>query len=600
MNNPSKYSDQLVEWLIELGYTHCFFVAGGNIMHLLDSVRTRMECVPFVHEVGATIAAEYFNASTEADSGKAFALVTAGPGLTNAITGIAGAWQESRELLVIGGQVKASDLSRGEIRQRGIQEIDGVKIVESICKVSELIDKPVSKKQFFDWINYGSTPRMGPVFLEICLDVQAATPLDETQAKSISPDNSSQITVPHCTNTELDQCIQLLRSAQRPILLIGGGVSRNTLRELEPAVTESGIPIMTTWNGSDRISNTHPLYCGRPDTWGQRAANILIQQSDLVIAVGARLSLQQTGFAWEQFAPLAKIVQIEIDLAEITKGHPRIDLGINCEANDFLARFMSLASIDQVSYASWIEYILEVRQLLPYNDQQNITAPGYVDPFELVNAMGQIAAGRDVLLPCSSGGAATVSMQTFVLRDNQKLVGDKSLASMGYGLSGAIGCALANKTSAVYLNEGDGGIAQNLQEFGTLAATGANVKVFIWANHGYASIRMTQKNYFNGSWIGCDSETGLGIPDWEKIAQSYGINYLLMDENMFESSAIKSALKANGPVIIEVPIDPEQTFYPKITSSIQSDGSMKSNPLHLMSPELPESISSRVLKYLNV
>jgi acetolactate synthase-1/2/3 large subunit len=169
---------------------------------------------------------------------------------------------------------------------------------------------------------------------------------------------------------------------------------------------------------------------------------------------------------------------------------------------------------------------------------------------------------------------------------------------MGYGLSGAIGAALANPECAVYLNEGDGGIAQNLQEFGTLAATNANVKVFVWANHGYASIRMTQRNYFNGAWVGCDSETGLGLPNWELLAKAYGIEYKKMTSRGLEDNDLRDFISINGPCLIEVPIDPEQTFYPKITSAVQPDGSMKSNPLHLMSPELSEEIAKRVFVYL--
>jgi acetolactate synthase-1/2/3 large subunit len=191
-------------------------------------------------------------------------------------------------------------------------------------------------------------------------------------------------------------------------------------------------------------------------------------------------------------------------------------------------------------------------------------------------------------------------MQTFTQRDNQRVISSKGLASMGYGLSTAIGAALNQPNNSVFLVEGDGGFAQNLQELGTISANRLNVKIFIFSNNGYASIRMTQRNYFDGAWIGCDSETGLGLPDWQLIANSYGISYLKLNAQGLSEPGIKDVLSMSGPLVIEVPIDPEQTFYPKITSSIQSDGSMKSNPLHLMSPELPESISSRVLKYLNV
>ena len=597
MTPVEKYSDQLADWLVDDGYTHCFFVAGGNIMHILDSLRTRMNCIPFVHEVGATIGAEYFNASRDVTGGKAFALVTAGPGLTNAITGIAGAWQESRELLIIGGQVKAQDLSRGTVRQRGIQEIDGVDLVKSISKVAVLMEKPVPRQEFMNWIQTGATPRMGPVFVEICLDVQAAKCVTDNLEQMVK-DEKVQPELPRAAHTDLLEVSRLVAASERPVLLVGGGIDRETLRTLDAKLLSLGIPIMTTWNGSDRIDNNHILYAGRPDTWGQRSANILIQQADLVIAVGARLSLQQTGFAWEGFAPKASVVQVEIDPAELTKGHPKVDLAICADANRFMIDLFEVTSLPGPDISEWLQFVKHVQDLVPYNDPNNVTGEGFVDPFEFVNQISDIAGPNDILLPCSSGGAATVSMQTFRLVKNQKLVGNKSLASMGYGLSGAIGAALANPECGVYLNEGDGGIAQNLQEFGTLAATQANVKVFVWANHGYASIRMTQRNYFNGAWVGCDSETGLGLPNWEFLARAYALPYKKMTNQGLNDHDLLSFLSKDGPCIIEVPIDPEQTFYPKITSSVQPDGSMKSNPLHLMSPELSESIANQVFKYL--
>lgn len=585
-----KYSDQIIDWLTECGYTHCFFVAGGNIMHLLDSVRTRMECVPFVHEVGAVIAAEYFNASNS--DRRALALVTAGPGLTNAVTGIAGAWQESRELLVIGGQVKSADLANGQVRQRGIQEIDGVRIVESITKVSQLLDKPISKDKFNSIINQGKSGRMGPVFLEICLDVQAADPLPEVQGTEILNFDTAPISEQHIQSVRT-----LISESKRPLILFGGGVKRSMVDQCMNQIESTGIPIQTTWNGADRFPSDNSLYSGRPDTWGQRAANLIIQQCDLLIAIGARLSLQQTGFAWEEFAPLAKIVQIEIDRAEIEKGHPRIDLGICGDANDFISKLFD-SKIETQDIREWKEFISETIELLPLNDSENQTSKGYVDPYLLGSTICSLLGPNDIVLPCSSGGAATVSMQTFQLTAHQQLIGNKSLASMGYGLSGAIGASLANPDSTVVLNEGDGGFAQNLQELGTLAATDANVKLLIWSNHGYASIRMTQRNYFGGAWIGCDKETGLGLPNLKNLASTYGIRYHLMQAAFTKDDEFMSILNQKGPAIIEVPIDPEQTFYPKITSRVLDDGSMASNPLHLMSPELSASVANKVLRYI--
>jgi acetolactate synthase-1/2/3 large subunit len=593
---PVKYSDQLIDWLAEDGYTHCFFVAGGNIMHLLDSVRSRMTCVPFIHEVGATIGAEYFNAARDPEGGRAFVLVTAGPGVTNTLTGVAGAWQESRELLVIAGQVKKDDLANGEVRQRGIQEIDGLALVESISKASLRIEAPVPRGEVMALVHQGREPRMGPVFLEVCLDATAAPPLADDSVGALPawlPD------VDAVSAADVDQVRVWLAESTRPVVLVGGGASRASIRALVEETTAAGIPLMTTWNGADRVPTEHPMYAGRPDTWGQRSANVLIQQADLVIAVGARLGLQQTGFSWQQFASVGRVVQVEIDYAELKKGHPRVDLPLQGDADQFLIDLYRGSLPPSEQWADWRSFIADVRRELPLNDPANATAEGFVKPFELAMALCDIAGPDDVILPCSSGGAATVSMQSLRMRAGQKLVGDKSLASMGYGLAGSIGAALANPDRTVFLTEGDGGFAQNLQELGTLAATGASVKIFLMVNGGYASIRMTQRNYFGGAWIGCDESTGLGLPRWETLAASYGIRYARMEADDPFGGAVGEAIAAPGPALIEVPIDPEQTYFPKITSAVQPDGSMRSNPLHLMSPDLPEDVAARVFRFLS-
>jgi acetolactate synthase-1/2/3 large subunit len=591
----SKYSDQVVEWLAELGYTHCFFVAGGNIMHLLDSVRTRMTCVPFVHEVGAAIAVENFNATRDEDAGRAFALVTAGPGLTNAVTGITGAYQESRELLILGGQVKSSDLSHGAVRQRGIQEVDGVELVRSVTKLAKRIERPISREEFTAAVIAGRTPRKGPVFLEFCLDAQAVPPIEDP-----GPIDISAQPLPVADAATIDRVVQKVAGASRPVVLVGGGVSRNQVRALGEATIRAGIPLMTTWNGADRVPSEHPLFAGRPNTWGQRSANVLIQQADLILAVGTRLGLQQTGFAWEQFAPVGEVVQVDIDPAELEKGHPHIELGIAAEADAFLRDLYAALPEDAGRLAPWRGFIAEVAELLPLADQQNTTGEGYIEPYELGMAIAELAGPEDVVMPASSGGSFTVWMQSLRLRANQKLASDKGAASMGYGLSASIGAALANPTRRVFLAEGDGGFAQNLQELGTLAAVGLPVKVLLMANDGYASIRMTQRNYFNGAWIGCDVKTGLGLPDWSALAKAYGLDYVRMDATTgLEGAEVSAALASTRPVLIEVPIDPDQTYFPKITSAVQPDGSMRSNPLHLMDPVLDEDLADRVMPYLS-
>ena len=592
----NTYADNLCDWLVEEGYTYCFFVAGGNIMHLLNSTRNRFKCVPVVHEVAAAIAVEYFNETS--NGAKAFALVTAGPGITNAVTGIAGAWLESRELLIIGGQVKTSDLMTGDLRQRGIQEIDGVSLVEGITKISRKIKSPISERDFKKTIRTGSSGRPGPIFLEVCLDIQAITDND-FPTEDISQENSPVAN--KVDPSSMGKLISLMCTSKRPVILVGGGLSRSTSFEFEEFFLNLGFPIMTTWNGIDRFSSSHDLFWGRPNTWGQRASNVLIQQSDLIIAIGTRLGLQQSGFNWQGFAPLAKIVQVEIDQSEIKKGHPKIDLEFNCDTKSFLNSLKkSDVPVKAEQIAEWIDFGKSVRTLLPNSELANSSSSNYLNPFEFVEQLSEHLSDSDVIIPCSSGGAFTTMMQAFNQKSGQIIVSDKGLASMGYGLAGAIGAAYANPNKRVILVEGDGGFAQNLQELGTAVVTGAALKIFIYSNNGYASIRMTQRNYFDGAYVGCDTSTGLGLPDWVKLFESYGIQTLEMNPDSFTETVFLEALADSSIRAFLVPIDPDQTYFPKISSRVLENGQMESNPLHLMSPELPADIHLAVLKYLEM
>lgn len=594
-----NYSTQVAEWLAEIGYTHCFFLAGGNIMHFLDAARQQFTCVPVVHEVSAGIAAEYFNEVSEGS--KAFALVTAGPGLTNIMTAAAGAFTEGRELLILGGQVKSTDLARGEVRQRGIQEVDGVALMAPISKASIRLEEPLPRGEFEGFVHLTHEGRPGPVFMEFCLDAQGAPEIHETTSAHQKSASKPKLRVGAASVIEVRD---MLNQSRRPVLLLGGGLSRESALQLHNRIVTSGIPVATTYNGSDRFDSSSEFYFGRPNTWGMRWSNVVTQQADLVIAVGTRLGLQQTGFNWQEFAPLAKLVQVDIDDSELTKGHPLVDVPLLGDAAQFLDDLLETLDESPVSPAArqcwqeWVSFGQEVRELLPLNDTQNSHHPGYWSPYAFVQGLSALAQPNDLVIPCSSGGAFTATYQALLPKLGQKIVSNKSLASMGYGLAGAIGAAIAFPHSRVLHVEGDGGFAQNLQELGTVAAQNLNIKMFIWINEGYASIRMTQRNYFDGAWIGCDTATGVGLPDWQHIFSAYGIpcHTLRSDEPIVTGS--DERFIADGPQAFLIPIHPEQTFFPKISSRITDKGSMESNPLHFMSPELPSELQDRILKFM--
>jgi acetolactate synthase-1/2/3 large subunit len=597
-----KYSDALIGWLRGSGYSHCYFVAGGNIMHLLNSARQHLVCVPVVHEVAAAIATEYHNAIVQAGVaapgiGKALALVTAGPGLTNTLTGLAGAWLESRELLLLGGQVKVEDLAPPGLRQLGIQEVDGVAMASPVCKRSLCLREPLPSPSLLAEVAESWSGRPGPVFLELPLDVQAVQ-VPEAWAEPFSlalPDPTAS--TPDPEPQVVNDLAARIRTARRPVLLLGGGLSHRQARALEPQLAALVLPIMTTWNGADRYPADHANYAGRPNTWGQRSSNLILQQADLVLAVGSRLGLQQTGFNWRQFVPLGEVVQVDIDAAELAKPNPRLATGIQADADQFLAALLAHPLGD---HCEWLDFSQEVRTLLPLSEPCNQTPEGFLNPYAMVEDLSQLCDPGDHIVPCSSGGAFTVMMQAFQLRADQTMLTDKGLASMGYGLSGAIGVAIADPGHRTVLVEGDGGFTQNLQELATVAVNRLNLKIFLFCNEGYASIRMTQKNYFDGAYLGCDLSSGLGFPDWPTLAVAYRIPSLHLSEDWCSCRAFRELWHSDGPALFLVPLHPEQTYFPKISSRISATGGMESNPLHLMTPDLPPETAAFVMRYFPV
>jgi acetolactate synthase-1/2/3 large subunit len=586
-----KYSDVIANWLVELGYTHCFTVGGGNIMHLTESLSRKMKMVAVVNEVAAGIAAEYFNETSK--NAKAVALVTAGPGLTNIVTAMAGAYLESRELLVIGGQAKTADLARGLLRQRGIQEIDGVAIAKPITVCSKLIDNVLAPDEFIKLIMKGRVGRKGPVFLEIPLDIQAR----QVEPSSISHEIVDLLssTIPIVSHALVKQITAKFNAATRPVILIGGGISRDVARNLKAQLTSLVCPVMTTWNGADRMASEEFNYLGRPNTWGQRSSNMVLQQADFVLVIGSRLGLQQTGFNWKEFVPKGVVAQVDLDRSELEKGHPKVDMPILGDANQFLIDFLKENILPKTD---WLDYAKRIRQAIPLSEAVNKARVQYVSPFELVKNLSKLCKDIDIIVPCSSGSAFTTMMQVFEQKTGQMIVTNKGLASMGYGLSGAIGAAFANPDKRVILVEGDGGFSQNLQEIGTAAINNLNIKMFILDDSGYASIRMTQKNYFGGRYVGCDRETGLGLPIWDQLFQAWGVQVIRLHPGYETTTEFLSAFENNAPYAFIVTVDPEQTYFPKISSRVVAGGAMESNPLHLMNPELSAEEKAVHLKYL--
>jgi len=456
------------------------------------------------------------------------------------------------------------------------------------------LDKPIAKKEFHKYAVSNKIVRKAPVFLEIPLDVQAAEYVsnvddivqeDEVQAM---PGNEKQLAV----------MVDMLRSSQRPVFLLGGGVDIESAHCVERYAIENSIPVATTWNGADLISSDCPVYIGRPNTWGQRSSNILIQQADLVICLGTRLGLQQTGFNWQAFVPVGKVICIELDSSELTKGHPSIDLPILGDCNAYINRLTEV-EVNQ-DWETWLDFCVQTRAAIPLvEDGVNENFEDFISPQGFVTALSGLMQENDVLIPCSSGSAFTTAMQCFQQKRGQRIISNKALASMGYGLSGGIGAAISSGLRTVLL-EGDGGFSQNIQELGTVAAQNLNIKIFIFDDAGHASIRMTQRNYFSGKYIGCDRVTNLWLPNWDKVGNVWGIDSMrLSNLNEMNQVEFQRLFNEAGPAIFILSICPDQTYFPKIASRMLPSGSMESNPLHAMSPPLADSISGKVFRYIS-
>jgi len=584
-------ADVFLDALKQMGFSDCFFLPGGNIMHLLNSARTRFRCTAFSHEHSAVVAAEYFNQI--ASNRRAFALVTAGPGLTNSITAMAGAFTEKREVLVVGGQVKSSDLAHGHVRQLGIQEVDGISLTAPVTVDRLRIEGRLDLERALEAVALARDAQ-GPVFIEWCLDAQARIYEPDGSEPEVGCRGSRE-EAGHPDLADIEYLAELLESAERPVLLLGGGVRWDS--GLPDLLARINVPTMTTYNGADRADSRSDLYFGRPNTWGMRYSNVLIGHADLIIALGTRLGMQQTGFNWRLWAPSARVVQVDRDEEAASKPNPRVDKFIRADAYLTLQALVDMPVEHKSDVGGWLLFCQEARRSMPLSEETNTAHDGFHNPYDFYLALSEVTDEGDTLIPSSSGSAFTVFYQAFEGKFGQRILSNKCLASMGYALAGAIGAHLASdKRQRVVHIEGDGSVLQNIQEFVSVALHGGPFKSFLWTNNGYASIRMTQANYFGGEYLGCDSATGLGFPGWEKLFASFGIRFMTIAPGFENDEAFLSTFRDSSPIVYEVAIHPDQTYFPKIGSRVTEVGSMESAPLWQIGPPLEGTAHVRFIE----
>jgi acetolactate synthase-1/2/3 large subunit len=589
-----KYSALLGKWLVELGYTHCFFVAGGGIMHLLDGFRKSFECIPVVHEVAAGICAEHFNQCAR-NGQRAFALVTTGPGLTNIVTAVAGCYVEHRELLVIVGQVKSTDLLSYPERQRGVQEIDGSAICAPISVRSECLRVPIGRSRFQSLARLAEGPHPGPVVIEVCLDVQGATV--DPYPLSTDDNRTSSFEIPF-NEEDIYRMCALAKEAHRPLVLLGGLVSRDAAWKALPVLEQLGIPVATTTSAIDRVPTNSPVFAGRPGTWGgQRAANLILAQADVIFALGVQLDLQQTGFNYLEYAPKSRLVHVFPSQTELDRVGPPAHMKVLACPDAALTALIQ--RFDWKDESDWGNYVRDVRLLVPSLESANTSSKGFINSFTFLNKLSRATLPSDILALCSSGGTFTGALQNYEVAPGQVATTSAAHASMGYGLATAIGASFADRSRRVVLTEGEGGFSQNLQELAVVKRYLLPIKIFILENAGYASIRATQKKFFDGAYLGCDPETGLGFPNWQKLFLAYDVPCRFLRENEVDEEVLQKLL-ANlpGPEAWIVRVDPDQPNWPAVSTVLSSTGALTSSPLYDMLPKLPDELITRVGRYL--
>jgi acetolactate synthase I/II/III large subunit len=585
----TKLSDFVVDFVVRQGVKHVFMLTGGGAMHLNDSVgrEPRLAYVCNLHEQACSIAADAYAQYT---NGLAVALVTTGPGVTNAMTGVAAAWLDSTPLLILSGQVKRADLigDRG-VRQMGFQELETLRLVSSITKYAATVLQPETVRYHLEKAVYlAQHGRPGPVWVEIPLDVQAAA-IDERGLASFDPGElASPIDPPEVLREKVSRATALLAQSERPVLLVGNGVRlAGAQREMAALIAELQVPVLLTWKAADLLPDNHPLYCGRPGASGQRGANFTQQNADLIVALGARLDYGQLAYSHENFARGARKVMVDIDPAEIGKMRTPIDMGVVGDAKRFLEELLAaLPALGDGRWVGWLERCKRWQSEYPICLREYWGEKGFVNLYVFLEVLGEEMTGDDLLVPGSSGACSEVTFQAFRVKEGQRLFNSQGLGSMGFGVPAALGGCIAAGERRTVCVEGDGGFNMNLQELETVKRLRLPIKFFVLENNGYGSIRGTQRAHFGGRLVGCDPTSGLTLPDTLAVASAYGLATASIRDHSELRDRTRWVLQQPGPVVCSVRIPPDQITAPRVVSKQGADGAMVSSPLEDMWPYL--------------
>ncbi|MDX6766671.1 MAG: thiamine pyrophosphate-binding protein [Candidatus Methylacidiphilales bacterium] len=584
-----RVADYVACFLADHGVRDIFVVTGGGAMHLNDAIgrEKRIRYICNHHEQACAMAAESYARLT----GRVGVVnVTTGPGGINALNGVFGAWTDSVPMLVVSGQVKRETCMAFHevpgLRQLGDQEADILGMVKGITKYAALVRDPSEIRFHLEKaLHLALSGRPGPCWIDIPIDVQGAR---------IDPSTLTGFTVPAPEGMESKElqavCVDIRRraeAAQRPVILVGAGIRASQSRDRLLRLLEHwAVPVTTAWNAQDAIWNAHPQFAGRPGSIGDRAGNFAVQNADFLLVLGSRLNVRQVSYNWPSFARAAYKVVVDIDAAELHKPTWRADLPVHAdlrEVIDILTALDPIASTPQRQ--RWLSQCRSWRERYPATLPEYWDTDNGVNPYCFASALfAQLA--EDEVVVCGDGTACVTTFQAADIREGQRLYTNSGCASMGYDLPGAIGASAARPGQRVVCLAGDGSIMMNLQELQTIQTHGFPVKIFILNNRGYHSIRQTQQNFFPDGVMGCGEESGLGFPDFGKLAAVFGFPYSAARTHAELAGVIAATLAHTGPAVCEIFLDLNQQFAPKLSSKRLDDGTIVSPPLEDLAPFL--------------
>ena len=584
MPETYRVADFIADFIADQGVEHVFMLAGGGAMHLNDGLAcsTCLQAVPCHHEQAAAIAAEAYGRVHPCGIG--VVMVTSGPGATNAITAVAGAWIESIPMLIISGQVKRADLLRGRpLRQMGVQEVEIVPMVKDITKYVKTLEEPTEiEAECRKAIKLAKEGRGGPVWLDIPLDVQGAPfpeqkPLDEnTLALNEDVTDLDAVAV---------DIMNRLKNAERPLLLVGHGVRLDGAQtEVVRFINDLQIPSVFTWNAMDMLEHEHPCYIGRPGVVALRAPNFAVQNCDLLLSIGSRLDNIITAYNPKGFAREAKKIVVDVDPNELDKLEMDLDLRITANAKRILTALNNLQG-KKLECDSWRNRCQSWKERYRVNDGEQHPTHGELSHYHFFDVLSDFIPPGVVFSTCSSGLALEVFYMVFRNRKGQRIFLTSGFGAMGYGLPAAIGASFANGRKPMFAVDGEGGLQLNLQELATIRAYQLPICLFVINNGGYCSIRNTQTNYFSKRFVGVGPESGLYLPELKKLAETYGLGYCLIEGAGEVDKQIQSAVK-QGPCLVEVKVKNDEILKPKASAVPRGDGTITSMPLEDMSPLL--------------